>query len=64
MKCDLCKDQTQFLTPVATYTTAGIHVCDDCERLIQTHKAKPFSRIMDCVALAEAGYYINRKKRR
>ena len=61
MKCELCNHQTQLLTPVSTFTTYGIRVCHDCERLIRKHKSKPYSQVMDAVAQAEAGYYINRK---
>ena len=61
MKCELCHHHTQLPTPVSTFTAHGLRVCDDCERLIHAHKAKPFSKVMDAVALAEAGYYINRK---
>ena len=64
MKCELCDHHAQLLTPVSTFTTHGIRVCENCERLIHAHKTKPFSKVMDRVALAEAGYYINRKRER
>ena len=64
MTCDLCQQGAAYYTPIATYTVSGLHVCEDCERLIHAHKAMPFSKAMDRVALAEAGYYINRKRAR
>ena len=64
MNCQLCNRPAQFLTPVATYTAQGLRVCSDCETLIRRYKAKPYSKLMDAVAQAEAGYYINRKRER
>jgi hypothetical protein len=43
------------------YTPQGIRVCEECYKAIDSHRHKPYSKIMDKVAIAEAGWYVNRK---
>ena len=63
MKCELCDQHAQLLTPVSSFTVYGLHVCQDCERLIRTHKAKPFSKVMECVALSRGRLLHQQKKK-
>jgi ribosomal protein L37AE/L43A len=39
----------------------GIWICNDCYRLIDEHRHKPYSQVMDKVAMLEVGYHVNRK---
>jgi ribosome-binding protein aMBF1 (putative translation factor) len=61
MQCDLCHRSTSGLIYVRLYTPKGIKVCEACYSQVDRHRHKPYSKIMDKVALAEAGWYVNRK---
>ncbi len=61
MKCELCRHDTPGLVHFRVYTREGIKVCAGCYKAIDSHRHKPYSKIMDKLALVEAGYYVNRK---
>ena len=62
MTCELCGRSVSSRTKVRTYGT-GIWVGQECGcyGLIQNHRNKPYSKVMDRLAMVEAGYYANRK---
>jgi hypothetical protein len=61
MQCDLCHQLTSGLIYLRLYTPKGIKVCEACYWQVDRHRHKPYSKIMDKVALAETGYPVNRK---
>jgi hypothetical protein len=61
MKCDFCHHDAPALIILRVYTRQGIKVCEECYKAIDSHCHKPYSKIMDKLAIAEAGYYVNRK---
>jgi ribosome-binding protein aMBF1 (putative translation factor) len=64
MRCELCQREADGLIWLRHYTPEGIRVCSGCYDLVQANRRKPYSRVMESLALAEAGYYINRKLKR
>ena len=60
MPCELCGENVSGRTRVSKYGT-GIWVCGTCYELIQANRHKPYSKVMDKLAMAEAGYHVNRK---
>jgi len=61
MKCQFCEHDAPGLIKLRLYTTQGIWVCEGCYKTIDSHRHKPYSKIMDKVAISEAGWYVNRK---
>ena len=61
MRCDLCHRCASGLIYLGLYTPKGIRVCEACYQQVDRNRHKPYSRIMDKVAIAEAGWYVNRK---
>lgn len=61
MKCDFCQQEAPCLINLRIYTPQGIRVCEECYKTIDSHRRKPYSKVMDKLALAEAGYPVNRK---
>jgi ribosomal protein L37AE/L43A len=61
MMCQFCHQSTPSLIRLCVYTPQGIWVCQECYRAIDSHRHKPYSKIMDKLALLEAGYLVNRK---
>ena len=61
MKCDFCQQGAPCLINLRVYTPQGIRVCEECYKAIDSHRHKPYSKIMDKLALVEAGYPVNRK---
>jgi ribosomal protein L37AE/L43A len=61
VKCQFCEQDAPGLIKVCLYTPEGIWVCEECYWTIDRHRRKPYSKIMDKVAIAEAGWYVNRK---
>jgi len=61
MKCQFCGQDAPGLTKLRLYTPQGILVCEECYKAIDSHRHKPYSKIMDKLALVEAGYHVNRK---
>jgi ribosome-binding protein aMBF1 (putative translation factor) len=59
--CEFCGQDVPALIKLRVYTRQGIWVCQDCYEAIDSHRHKPYSRIMDKLALLEAGYQANRK---
>lgn len=60
MRCQFCDHNASNLVKVSIYGE-GIWVCGDCYKLIQAHSNKPYSKVMDKLAVLEAGYHANRK---
>ena len=46
------------------YTSEGIQVCGECYQAVDRHRHQPYSRVMERLAMAEAGYQANRKRAR
>jgi ribosomal protein L37AE/L43A len=61
MKCQFCEQDASGLIKLRLYTPQGIWVCEECYKTIDSHRHKPYSKIMDKLALVEAGYLVNRK---
>ncbi len=64
MKCQLCHQNTTGLIVLRVYTSEGIQVRGECYQAIERHRHQPYSKVMEKLAMAEAGYHINRKRRR
>jgi ribosome-binding protein aMBF1 (putative translation factor) len=60
MICEFCNRNVPVRTKVSIYGE-GIWVCGDCYELIRRHRHKPYSTVMDKVAMLETGYHANRK---
>jgi len=61
MECELCHRSASSLIHLRVYTPEGIQVFEACYQAIDSNRHKPYSKIMDKLAIAEAGYYVNRK---
>ena len=61
VKCQFCEQDAPGLIKLRLYTPQGIWVCEECYKAIDSHRHKPYSKIMDKLALVEAGYPVNRK---
>jgi ribosome-binding protein aMBF1 (putative translation factor) len=61
VKCEFCDHDVPALITLRVYTTQGIKVCEECYRMIDSHHHKPYSKVMDKLALVEASYHVNRK---
>jgi ribosomal protein L37AE/L43A len=61
MKCQFCQQSSASVTRLCVYTRRGIWVCKECYDTIDRYRRQPYSKIMDRLALLEAGYYVNRK---
>ena len=59
--CDFCGKSVAGLIAVRVYTRQGIQVCEECYHTIDNHRHKPYSKVMDKLALVEAGYRVNSK---
>jgi ribosomal protein L37AE/L43A len=61
MKCQFCDQDAPGLIKLRLYTPEGIWLCQKCYNVIDSHRRKPYSKVMDKLALLEAGYHVNRK---
>ena len=61
MKCPFCHQKSETLLYLRFYTRQGIKVCGNCRSEIERNKGKPYSKVMERLALLETGYRINRK---
>jgi uncharacterized CHY-type Zn-finger protein len=61
MRCDLWHQPASGLICLRLYTPKGIKVCEACHNTIDHNRRKPYSKIIDKVAIAEVGWYVNRK---
>ncbi|MFO7996805.1 MAG: hypothetical protein R6U93_06680 [Dehalococcoidia bacterium] len=61
MKCEFCGQETPSRIKLRLYTPQGIWVCEECYKAIDSHRHKPYSKVMDKLAMLEAGYHVNRK---
>lgn len=62
MKCKLCRKDVPGLAHVTEFSQKGIDICGVCYEEIDKNRDKPYSRVMDRLAIAEIGYRANRKK--
>jgi hypothetical protein len=60
MKCGFCHCDAPGLIRKAVYGD-GIWVCGQCYDVIDKHRCHPWCKVMDKVAMLEAGYHVNRK---
>ena len=61
MICEFCRRSVAGLIVLRVYTAQGIRVCEGCYQVIDSRRHKPYSKVMDKLALLEAGYHVNRK---
>jgi len=61
MECELCHHNYPSLINLRIYTPRGISVCSGCYLEVDANRHRPYSKVMDRLAIAEAGYYANRK---
>ena len=61
MQCEFCHQDALGLIHLWVYTDTGIWVCADCYEVVNSHRYQPYSKVMDKLALVEAGYQVNRK---
>jgi hypothetical protein len=61
MKCQFCEEEVPGLIKLRVYTPQGIWVCQECYEAIDSHRHQLYSKIMDKLALVEAGYHVNQK---
>ena len=61
MQCGLCHQAASGLIYLRLYTPKGIEVCKACYNTIDRNRHKAYSKTMNKVAIAEAGWYVNRK---
>jgi len=61
MKCEFGNHSAPSLIHLWVYTDRGIWVCEDCYKVINSHRYQPYSKVMEKLALIEAGYQVNRK---
>ena len=61
MICDFCGKSVAGRIRLHLYTPQGIWVCEECYHTIDSHRHKPYSKVMDKLAMLEAGYHVNRK---
>ena len=61
MKCEFCHHDAPGLINLRVYTRQGIRVCQGCYEVIASHRHRPYSKVMDKLAMVEAGYHVNRK---
>jgi hypothetical protein len=60
--CSLCQQEVPGVIIARIYSRDGIPTCPDCYNQIQQFRSKPYSKLMDKLALLETGYYLNRKQ--
>ena len=61
MECEFCHQDVPGLIHLRVYTQQGIKVCEGCYHTIDNRRHKPYSKVMDKLAMLEAGYLVNRK---
>jgi len=61
MKCEFCEGRAPGLIRLRVYAPHGIQVCNACYQAIDSHRHRPYSKVMDKLAMVEAGYHVNRK---
>ncbi len=60
--CSVCQKEVPGVIITRIYSNEGIPACTDCYFKIQQSRSKPYSKLMDKVAILETGYYLNRKQ--
>jgi uncharacterized CHY-type Zn-finger protein len=64
MKCEFRNHEASNLIHLRVFSSKGIRVCPECYEEINSHRHKPYSRVMDRLAEIEVGYHVNRKMAR
>jgi len=59
--CQFCEQNAPGLIKLRVYTPQGIWVCQECYEAIDSHRRQPYSKIVNKLALVEAGYHVNKK---
>jgi ribosome-binding protein aMBF1 (putative translation factor) len=62
--CSFCDTEVPGVMKISVFTHQGILVCPQCYELILASRHKPYSRVMEKLAMLEAGYHVNRKRAR
>jgi ribosome-binding protein aMBF1 (putative translation factor) len=58
--CDFCGEEAPGLIRVSRFG-GRVTVCRRCYQLIDSKRRQPYSKVMDKLAMLEAGYHVNRK---
>ena len=56
MKCQLCHQSAAGLMVLRVYTSKGIQVCGECYQAVESCRHKPYSKVMERLAMAELLY--------
>ena len=62
VNCGLCHRDVPGLIYLKVYTSKGIKVCEGCYKDVNNHRNQPYSKVMERLAMVEAGYHANRKR--
>ncbi len=60
--CAVCQKEVPGIIFTRVYSKEGIPACLNCYNQIQQAKSKPYSKLMDKMAILETGYHLNRKE--
>jgi hypothetical protein len=60
--CSICQQEVPGIIITRVYSKEGIPACPSCYDKIQQSKLKPYSKLMDKLAILETGYHLNRKQ--
>ncbi|MFO7996045.1 MAG: hypothetical protein R6U93_02690 [Dehalococcoidia bacterium] len=61
MEREFCHARASEPDTLASVHHKGIRVCETCYEAIDANRHEPYSKIVGRLAIAEAGYYVNRK---
>ena len=61
MTCQLCRNTTETIAIVRRWSQTGVRLCLPCRNELYRNYQRPYSKIMDALAIAETGYHVNRK---
>ena len=61
VECEFCHHDAPGLIHLRVYTSRGIQICEGCYKAIDSQRHKPYSKVMEKLAVVEAGYHANRK---
>ena len=64
MECCLCHEKAEALVRVTYYSHQGAFICPACRDKVEAKRYQPYSKVMERLAVAETGYYANRKRAR
>jgi ribosome-binding protein aMBF1 (putative translation factor) len=61
MVCELCHRSTSGLINLRVCTREGIQVCEQCYKVVDSNRHKPYSKIMDKQDVVETSYKVSRR---